>query len=841
MIMFSEHFNSHTISPASHQVINSTGMNGLGNQPFTQNHRGSVSSIPSLSSSLTQSNESLRFASSNESLRIAKSNDSLRIAINNDTIRYTNSNENFRKGTLNSANPTSNPGINSNKPLSLDGGFVNFRSTNWQQSQPQQQQQPQYTYLQQNNYQQNSMQFNSNHNNVNSSSFLPTVNDSSFAYVDNFDNDNILLGSNQSQTSSTSTLNVQEFRKSSVGNVMNFGLNSLDGNQQIVNPSQQYDSVYVDNDLSSRFNLYSINSQFDQNIQVQQQQQHQSQSQHQFTSSLGAINDYRFVENQQQQQQPSLRSVGSFKDLKNGIINESLIEQRSLADNDMNGLHGSKHHYFKSQSLNLSKMQYLPTADDATNVQLNNNGMDTFINGHRQINHRPTSSLTMDKMNFAPIYVDNGTIINSGNGVQAQQHHQAMQVHQQTSQQNINMQAINGSNNGNPNNSNNSNNMNSNSNNNPKPYNGRRKSDPKKDDKKSSEKELFNKYKNVPFEQLESKILKLSVDQNGCRFLQKKLEDSTTDRKLVIDIIYRKIKPSIYELVIDSFGNYLIQKIFEYLSEEQRTELIKLCSGRFDEISLNQHGTRALQKMIEYITTQEQTDLIVNNLSNHVVRLIKDLNGNHVIQKCLFKFNSKNCQFIINGICSSVVEVATHRHGCCVLQKCLDRSNETQFVKLGQEVLKNGLVLMQDPFGNYVIQYLLPKMRYELTPNFAELIGKQIIGRLEDLSIQKFASNVVEKCLKYINTDTELRDILVEEVLNFNNLASVLKDPYGNYVVQTALEVADGDLRNKAIDKIGALMPFVKNTPYARKIQQRITEAEANKKRDSFVERQGRN
>lgn len=83
------------------------------------------------------------------------------------------------------------------------------------------------------------------------------------------------------------------------------------------------------------------------------------------------------------------------------------------------------------------------------------------------------------------------------------------------------------------------------------------------------------------------------------------------------------------------------------------------------------HGTRAVQKMIDFLSTQrqastrspnpqhcaywpgtamriyvkKQADLrydaqihaIIVALSLHVVTLIKDLNGNHVIQKCLNK------------------------------------------------------------------------------------------------------------------------------------------------------------------------------------------------------------
>ena len=62
------------------------------------------------------------------------------------------------------------------------------------------------------------------------------------------------------------------------------------------------------------------------------------------------------------------------------------------------------------------------------------------------------------------------------------------------------------------------------------------------------------------------------------------------------------------------------------------------------EIALNPHGTRALQKMIEFISTREQIQIVINALNDRVVELIQDLNGNHVIQKCLNRLSSEDAQ-----------------------------------------------------------------------------------------------------------------------------------------------------------------------------------------------------
>ena len=57
----------------------------------------------------------------------------------------------------------------------------------------------------------------------------------------------------------------------------------------------------------------------------------------------------------------------------------------------------------------------------------------------------------------------------------------------------------------------------------------------------------------------------------------------------------------------------------------------------------------------------------------------------------------------------------------------------------------NALILSEDPFGNYVVQYV-----FELEGSGArtELLN-QLDGQYRHLSMWKYSSNVVEKYLKY--------------------------------------------------------------------------------------------
>ena len=59
----------------------------------------------------------------------------------------------------------------------------------------------------------------------------------------------------------------------------------------------------------------------------------------------------------------------------------------------------------------------------------------------------------------------------------------------------------------------------------------------------------------------------------------------------------------------------------------------------------------------------------------------------------------------------------------------------------------NSLEIVQNPFGNYLIQHILDEWGQES----AEEAIDMIISNIVSLSMQKFSSNVVEKCFDVID------------------------------------------------------------------------------------------
>ncbi|KAJ2479229.1 hypothetical protein EV174_004077 [Coemansia sp. RSA 2320] len=318
-----------------------------------------------------------------------------------------------------------------------------------------------------------------------------------------------------------------------------------------------------------------------------------------------------------------------------------------------------------------------------------------------------------------------------------------------------------------------------------------------------------NRFINATLEELKGTIFDVCKDQYGCRFLQKKLEDGQEDQ---IELIFIEVLPHSSSLMTDPFGNYLCQKLLEHCNVKQRTQIIAGVAPDLASISLNMHGTRAVQKIIELLSTQEQIDLIIGALRGSVVQLIRDLNGNHVIQKCLSRLSSKNNQFIYDSVSSSCSDVATHRHGCCVFQRCIDYAADQQKGQLVNVVISQALKLVQDPFGNYVVQYVLDLN----VMDFSEPLIRMFVGHICGLSVQKFSSNVMEKCIRIASPAT--RKMLVAPLLQREKLDMLMRDSYGNYVVQTALDFADQQQRADIIEAILPLLPLIRHTPFGKRI-----------------------
>ncbi|GMY38616.1 putative pumilio homolog 8, chloroplastic isoform X1 [Fagus crenata] len=176
------------------------------------------------------------------------------------------------------------------------------------------------------------------------------------------------------------------------------------------------------------------------------------------------------------------------------------------------------------------------------------------------------------------------------------------------------------------------------------------------------------------------------------------------------------------------------------------------------------------------------------------------------LQLCIVTPFYFSLQHILNEIAENCLDIAINRSGCCLLQECIAYADKEARDQILVEIAANALLLSEHPFGNYVVQYILGLDIIEVTAN----ILAQFEGNILDLSMNKFSSHVVEKCLKELRAEYSTR-IIVELISNPELFQNVVQDYFGNYVIQSALAVSQGAIRQALVRLIHIHCPNFKS------------------------------
>ncbi|EPS59963.1 hypothetical protein M569_14840 [Genlisea aurea] len=328
-----------------------------------------------------------------------------------------------------------------------------------------------------------------------------------------------------------------------------------------------------------------------------------------------------------------------------------------------------------------------------------------------------------------------------------------------------------------------------------------------------------DKRKSLELSNIHGHVVEFSLDQGGSRFIQQKLETATIEGKMKM---LAEIIPHAHGLMIDVFGNYVIQKFLQHGTESLRNELAKRLVGHVLSLSLHTYGCRVVQKALEVLDGDLKVE-IAKELDGSVVKCVHDQNGNHVIQKCIECVPQDHIRFIISSFLGHVVNFSMHPYGCRVIQRILEHFDDPEVQQMIlDEIIGSVCKLSQDQYGNYVIQHIV---QYGGPEQRSAIIG-QLSGQIVKMSQQKFASNVVEKCL--IHGSSKERQALVTEILGTTDddnepLQAMMKDQFGNYVVQKVLETcSDDESRELILSRIRLHLNVLKRYTYGKHIVSRV-------------------
>ena len=323
--------------------------------------------------------------------------------------------------------------------------------------------------------------------------------------------------------------------------------------------------------------------------------------------------------------------------------------------------------------------------------------------------------------------------------------------------------------------------------------------------KESKNSNKLNQSMNLNY--LINNIEKLTENQSGCRLLQNKIQQYPFYSNNLYQAL--KAKLNLKKLSIDSFGNYLIQKLLEYLSNELVEDYFNhVIYPSFMEIALNAHGSRVIQKLLSRIySSQDMMSKFNHCLQNSMLEIFLNQCSTYIIITYISYIKYPNNQIIYSFIVQNIYYIATHKHSCCTLQKCLEEGNNIQKHEILMSLAYISNQLFSDQFGNYAIQFAL-SLKNEVAN---QIIISQYLNNFQNNISNRISSNVYEKVLEFC--DFQTKQNIIKNLCNFETVKNLLYNSYGNYVLQKTILAANEPYRSMYLKYIAPLIEGLKNLP----------------------------
>ena len=287
---------------------------------------------------------------------------------------------------------------------------------------------------------------------------------------------------------------------------------------------------------------------------------------------------------------------------------------------------------------------------------------------------------------------------------------------------------------------------------------------------------------------IKGKFFNIIKNHKGSKIFQKYLKSTHSD---ILHQIFVELSSNLEELITDPYANYFCKRFFTFLNQKDRIDFLKGIEKSIVKLSSDSIGTYPIQTIIEHVGSKNEKVIIVNALKESVKELCVDPFGSHVLEKLLTCFEEEYINFIYNYIIDNFLDLANNNNGICVVKKILTFTHKKNIHDRLKVIIKdNALQLIIHPYANFVIQIVV-----ECLTDYKDILVL-FEKKYFNLSLEKYASNVVERC---IEKDEEILDNYINEIVDSNRIFEVMRSNYGNYVIQKAIKLAKGENKKKLI------------------------------------------
>ena len=288
---------------------------------------------------------------------------------------------------------------------------------------------------------------------------------------------------------------------------------------------------------------------------------------------------------------------------------------------------------------------------------------------------------------------------------------------------------------------------------------------------------------------IKGKFLSIIKNHKGSKLFQKYFKSFQSDE--IIHLLYLEICPNLEEFITDPYANYFCKRFFSFLNQKDRIDFLKRIEKSIVKYSCDSIGTYPIQTIIESLISKLEKNIIISSIKDHLELLIYDPFGCHVLEKILTFIEEENISFIYLYIFDNFLKLAYNSNGICTIKKLLVLTQEHYLHnKIKTIIINNSYDLIQHPYGNFVIQGIV-----ESWEDYRDIINLYK-NKFFELSMEKYASNVIER---FIEKDEEILNEYIDEIVKTDRTYEVMKSSYGNYVIQKALKISNGEHRKKLV------------------------------------------
>jgi len=282
-------------------------------------------------------------------------------------------------------------------------------------------------------------------------------------------------------------------------------------------------------------------------------------------------------------------------------------------------------------------------------------------------------------------------------------------------------------------------------------------------------------------------------DQQASILMQQKIKTvDRTEKVRMCDAIVHNCEA----LMTNRFGNFLVQRVLEHGTADQIAYVASSITGRVVQLSMDAFGCHVIQKAFDYVS-EEFKIRMVQELLCAIPETVKHRYACHVWQK-LFELRwtidpPQIMSYVNESLANQWWDVAMGETGSLVVQNIFENCNEEDKRPCIEEVLAKIDVISKGQYGNWCIQHIC---EHGAEPDRSRAVN-HILTHAAEYSMDQFASKVVEKCLKIGGTDF-LEPYLARVCSSQGGrprvpLVDIACNQYGNYLIQWILQYSESD------------------------------------------------